>query len=213
MNYEKLINFNKYFVNKDGSIISKYWNKELKNRKTTGKDYIANMLTLKNGKKRWFFRHRVVWYYFNGEIPEGCEIDHIDTNPSNNSLQNLRLVTHKENMNNPITKEKLRQANIGSKNPRYGVKLTEEEKHKISEEIAKKWEKGDIDLSKAVMQYTLGGELVKEWKSATDCAKKTEFRQSGIQYACNGGYFDKKRGKWHSVKQYKGYIWKYKTIV
>ena len=44
--------------------------------------------------------HRLVWETFNGEIPEGMVIDHIDGNRSNNALSNLRLVTQSENMNN-----------------------------------------------------------------------------------------------------------------
>lgn len=54
--------------------------------------------------------HRVVWEVFNGEIPLGMEIDHVDTCPSNNDLSNLRLVTSKENSANPITRERLLKA-------------------------------------------------------------------------------------------------------
>lgn len=42
--------------------------------------------------------HRIIWETFNGEIPRGMEIDHIDCNKQNNALSNLRLVTHSENM-------------------------------------------------------------------------------------------------------------------
>jgi len=54
--------------------------------------------------------HRVVWEVFNGEIPPGMEIDHVDTCPSNNDLSNLRLVTSKENSANPITRERILKA-------------------------------------------------------------------------------------------------------
>lgn len=54
-------------------------------------------------------KHRLVWETFNGEIPDGLEIDHIDTNKENNDLSNLRLVTKKQNMNNPLTLKKLRE--------------------------------------------------------------------------------------------------------
>ena len=35
-----------------------------------------------------------------GPIPDGMEIDHIDRDPSNNRLSNLRLGTHSENNQN-----------------------------------------------------------------------------------------------------------------
>lgn len=39
-----------------------------------------------------YYCHRVVWMSFNGEIPEGKFIDHIDGNTSNNRISNLRVV-------------------------------------------------------------------------------------------------------------------------
>lgn len=44
--------------------------------------------------------HRLVWQLFNGKIIGKMSIDHIDGNTSNNKIENLRLVTHKENMRN-----------------------------------------------------------------------------------------------------------------
>ncbi len=41
--------------------------------------------------------HRVVWEAFNGKIPIGMEIDHVDEDRSNNKLSNLRLLTIGEN--------------------------------------------------------------------------------------------------------------------
>lgn len=37
--------------------------------------------------------HRLAWVYVHGSIPEGMEVDHIDVDPSNNALANLRLAT------------------------------------------------------------------------------------------------------------------------
>lgn len=50
--------------------------------------------TRRLGSKR---AHRVIWELTNGPIPHGMQIDHIDRNPSNNTLSNLRLVTAAEN--------------------------------------------------------------------------------------------------------------------
>ena len=49
--------------------------------------------------------HRLVWEFHNGAIPEGMEIDHIDNNRVNNSIENVRLATRSQNgMNHPIHK-------------------------------------------------------------------------------------------------------------
>ena len=55
------------------------------------------------------FLHRLVWETFNGPVPEGYEIDHINGIKTDNRLENLRCVTHELNMNNPITRETIRK--------------------------------------------------------------------------------------------------------
>lgn len=51
-----------------------------------------------NGQR--YFVHRIIWIMHNGEIPKNYEIDHIDRNGLNNKLENLRLVTRRENILN-----------------------------------------------------------------------------------------------------------------
>lgn len=43
--------------------------------------------------------HRLVWMYVHGYMPDD-DIDHIDGNPSNNCLANLRKVSHQVNLQN-----------------------------------------------------------------------------------------------------------------
>lgn len=46
--------------------------------------------------------HRLVADAFIGST-DGKEVDHIDTNRQNNYVENLRIVTRKENANNPLS--------------------------------------------------------------------------------------------------------------
>lgn len=64
----------------------------------------------KNGEKEYCQVHQLIMLAFVGKCPDGCEVDHIDGNPSNNCLENLRYVTHKENIHNPITKKRQKEA-------------------------------------------------------------------------------------------------------
>ena len=50
-------------------------------------------------KYKYHYVHRLVWEVFVGPIPEGLQINHKDENKSNNSLENLEIVTPKQNTN------------------------------------------------------------------------------------------------------------------
>lgn len=65
--------------------------------KTGGGYYVVTL----NGKK--FLLHRLLAEAFIPNPDNKPEVDHIDGNPQNNSLDNLRWSTHKENLNNPIS--------------------------------------------------------------------------------------------------------------
>ena len=49
---------------------------------------------------RAYKAHRLAWLYVYGEISEELFIDHIDGNPSNNQISNLRTCTAAENQKN-----------------------------------------------------------------------------------------------------------------
>ena len=71
--------------------------------------------------------HRLVYETFVGKIPQGYEIDHINTIRTDNRLVNLKLCTPMENHNNPLTLHK-KIGNINAKGKptsEFGTKLKE----------------------------------------------------------------------------------------
>ena len=79
------------------------------NYRRTGKEKILRPRKLKAGylqvplwkdeKGQRFLVHRLVWEAFNGPIPEGMEVNHVNECTWDNRLENLNLLTHKENIN------------------------------------------------------------------------------------------------------------------
>lgn len=54
----------------------------------------------RDGKRTNYLFHHLVARQFIGERPDGYVIDHIDRNPLNNHISNLRYITQKENTHN-----------------------------------------------------------------------------------------------------------------
>lgn len=60
----------------------------------------------KNGKRKFYHVHRLVTEAFLPNPNNKPCIDHINADRTDNRVENLRWVTHKENNDNPITKNK-----------------------------------------------------------------------------------------------------------
>lgn len=71
---------------------------------------VAGCLSGKLEKEKKYYRvyclnrsyavSRIIWEIFNGEIPEGKQIDHININPQDNRIDNLRIVDNIHNSQN-----------------------------------------------------------------------------------------------------------------
>ena len=95
--------------------------------------YIIQFNIIKIIKKKTFLFHRLVYEVYNGEIPKGMLIDHIDNNTTNNNIDNLRLATRSENACN--IKVKKNNLSTGYKNIRltkyntYEVRICKNNKY------------------------------------------------------------------------------------
>lgn len=143
----------------NGSIIGpKGW--KLKPAPDVNTKYLRVILC-KDGKHKGKYVHRLVWEAFNGPIPPGMEINHIDEDKSNNALSNLELVTHKQNMN-------------------HGT-IVERRKHTMqSNGIIEKYKK-------PVKQYSYPEhEFIKQYDSVTQAQKETGVKKSNISVCLHG---------------------------
>jgi len=120
---KKKLLFRDYIMSEDGIVvrvikINNYFpGKKIKTRKSFFGYEVINFSL--NGKRFAGIRfHRLLWETWKGRIPKGLEINHKDGIKTNNSLSNLEVVTHKENM---------QHAN------RRGLVNTKEHRKKISE--------------------------------------------------------------------------------
>ena len=59
-----------------------------------------------------YLAHRIIWALTNGETPENAVIDHVNGNPSDNRLNNLRLTTPQGNVHNQVDAHKGNVSNL-----------------------------------------------------------------------------------------------------
>lgn len=60
------------------------------------------VLLIVSGKQKPVLVHVAVALAFLGERPEGCEVNHIDTNKRNNHVSNLEYITHAKNIEHAV---------------------------------------------------------------------------------------------------------------
>lgn len=106
--------------------------------------------------------HRYIWQFFNGEIPEGYQIHHIDHDRSNNNISNLELVLATDHIRYHAKKRWQNNAEGLVAFQRAGIQAAAEW-HKS--EAGKKWHKQHA-LNIARSLKTHGEELI-----CTQCNK------------------------------------------
>lgn len=67
-----------------------------------GSDHYVRFSPCKNGRYAKVAVHRAMWEAFVGPIPDGMEINHKNLDRADNRLENLELLTHRENIQHAI---------------------------------------------------------------------------------------------------------------
>ena len=89
--------FSKYAASKDGEILNVKTGRILKKGLNDKGYYLFIISDKKLSKPKNYYIHRFEWECVRGDIPEGFVIDHIDSNKTNNKIENLQLLTVSEN--------------------------------------------------------------------------------------------------------------------
>lgn len=121
------INWHEYFIydeNAGSCLTRSVFKKFVKKTLDVGcLDTHGYWVTTFNGKH--YKCHRIIWEMFNGKIPSGMQIDHVDGNRSNNTISNLRCVEKIINSRNTVkhrNKNTLKTGVITTKKKnRYGT--------------------------------------------------------------------------------------------
>lgn len=146
----------------------------------------------KEGKVKAFTVHRLVAIAFIPNEDNKPNVDHIDTNPSNNHVDNLRWVTQHENAMNPLTRINNSESKKG--HPCYLREHTEETKKKISDVLKGKKlsEEHKQKISDAHKGKTFSAEHLKKLSDAKKGHEVSEDTRDKIRQKLIGVHKDKK---------------------
>lgn len=142
---------------RDGVIL---WNRPANGGKKIGdpvgfsvrKSGHRNVFLSINGKLAGFVYARVVWFLHHGQLPLE-EVDHIDCNPQNDRIENLRLATRSQNCQNTRygrTRKEFKGTFRDKRNGKWSCQIqvlgkvhgkygfsTEQEAHEARQQLAK----------------------------------------------------------------------------
>lgn len=190
-----------YEFDKEFGIFSKPLGKYLKGYAQTEDEYLkVSLKAIGEKDTKTFLYHKVLWEHFNGKVPDGFELNHIDENKHNFKISNLELVTHSQNINHGTRNER-----VGKKNAEKlrGRKLPEDVKKKIGDACRGKKMPKDVVKRLAELRFKnvdridpITGEVLKSYFSA-DEIRKDGFSMKQVSACCVGFH-----------KTHKGYLWK-----
>lgn len=172
----------------------------LKNKVCTD-GYLENTLIDENGKSKYIRTHRLMAMAFLENPNDYPIINHKNEVKDCNFIgivdgeiviSNLEWCTYQYNNTYNDIRIRTGEKYSGENSPNYGKKQTSEtiEKRRLKL-VGKKRSKEICDMisdihSKAVLQYSLDGIFIKEWKSARQVTKESNIHYSHISSCCKG---------------------------
>ncbi|GEM_PF-597404 len=108
----------------------KIWNKRYAGRVASPNPSKSGYRRVKiNGRK--YSLHRIIWIFFNGDIPDGFFADHTNRNPQDNRIENIRLARREENARNSTrvaNKNGYAGVSRGEKHRRFQARISKDGK-------------------------------------------------------------------------------------
>jgi hypothetical protein len=160
-----------YEVSNTGLVKHLRLNRIVKGYLINGYKSVNLKLSETSDKKICRLVHRLVAAEFiPNEFLERIYVDHIDTNPLNNDVTNLRWVTPKENMNNPLTKQNISLALLGHSSKILQIDITTGD---IVGEYMNNddFQSQDTDNSNTVMNYDTITKIANFYKNGNTIVK------------------------------------------
>ena len=153
------------FVRSNGNITHKFQH-ILKPKNKKGYLWVC---LYKNGVKKEHSVSYLVYETFIGPVPKGMQINHIDEDKTNNSLENLNIMNPKNNCN-------------------WGTRNTRISKQLINNSFTSKW----------VIQLSINDEILHFYPSTVQAQKETGISHASIANCCTGRQNRKTAGgyKW-----------------
>ena len=163
----------RYLVSNSGKSYSIKWHSIMRNHPNDKGYYGINLC--KDSVHSRKSMSRTVALAFIPDTPDNwqeLEINHLDENPANNSVENLEWCTHQENISYGN-----HNAHISAS--KKGHKMTDEQRAKMSALLKGKG-------VKAVVQYDRDGNVIAEYESIKAAAEALNVDPGNISSACRG---------------------------